>query len=92
MEAIKKISIHALREESDLVLPDGRSAYGLFLSTLSVRRATPSAGHRRQLLSTFLSTLSVRRATALRWHLFAPARISIHALREESDLFFTNGI
>ena len=56
------ISIHALREESDTVKLRCKKADFAFLSTLSVRRATPC---RPRTCSTtaFLSTLSVRRAT-----------------------------
>ena len=35
-----RISIHALREESDMLLHSIRCLYGRFQSTLSVRRAT----------------------------------------------------
>ncbi len=78
------ISIHALREESDGRFAPPKSAQKLFLSTLSVRRATITrididAG------AEFLSTLSVRRATQGGAERGSPAGISIHALREESD-------
>ena len=57
------ISIHALLAESD----DGRcfSRYNptIFLSTLSLRRATPLAVTLWETGKTFLSTLSLRRAT-----------------------------
>ena len=57
-----------------------------FQSTLSVRRATAvPAGHRPS--KSFQSTLSVRRATEADDALHAAGEISIHALREESDLF-----
>ena len=55
-----------------------------FLSTLSLRRATPAIAVSSGVW-TFLSTLSLRRATA---HVAAVARshkISIHALLAESD-------
>ena len=39
-----------------------------------------------KILPRFLSTLSVRRATGLGFSPLAAAEISIHALREESDL------
>ena len=56
-----------------------------FLSTLSVRRAT--GGWRSSGIgSIFLSTLSVRRATTKLADPLTGIRISIHALREESDL------
>ena len=78
------ISIHALLAESDvmdtLILADAV----LFLSTLSLRRATP-AEHHASTQQEFLSTLSLRRAT--NGHETAPYRvgISIHALLAESD-------
>ena len=79
------ISIHALREESDWVLHRKNRSRKKFLSTPSARRATniPAGAYQN---GEFLSTPSARRATKLwgrscRFHL-----ISIHALREESDL------
>ena len=66
------ISIHALLAESDLTLAMGHLTERLFLSTLSLRRATlyvvtvPSN-------NTFLSTLSLRRATFASWT--APSRL-----------------
>ena len=56
-----------------------------FQSTLSVRRATRAVPG-RVLGATFQSTLSVRRATNSRTIHPAHRTISIHALREESDL------
>ena len=78
------ISIHALREESDLpVLPE-QPIGNEFLSTPSARRAT----HTQAMAiptAKFLSTPSARRATYKSWlcHVLVP--ISIHALREEGD-------
>ena len=57
----------------------------LFLSTLSLRRATV-AYHAMCRLSRFLSTLSLRRATRHNTQDAAPIRISIHALLAESDV------
>ena len=56
----------------------------VFLSTLSVRRAT-AEGLMSAADKKFLSTLSVRRATLADQGLAAHFIISIHALREESD-------
>ena len=57
---------------------------GIFQSTLSVRRATSFLmSFCKQAL--FQSTLSVRRATDLQSALAQGYKISIHALREESD-------
>ena len=80
----RPISIHALREEGD-VLPDtAPSERYIFLSTPSARRATQKsrlAGDH----SRFLSTPSARRATTAHRHSYCVCDISIHALREEGD-------
>ena len=57
------ISIHALLAESDTKSREYAKKYRLFLSTLSLRRATKSNKLAVQKL-VFLSTLSLRRATA----------------------------
>ena len=106
-----KISIHALREESDLMSVPALIANVPFQSTLSVRRATTPVGEPqyrpqfqstlsvrratravpgRVLGATFQSTLSVRRATNSRTIHPAHRTISIHALREESDVLFSS--
>ena len=60
--ALFDISIHALLAESDLpVFLSGFWAY-LFLSTLSLRRATAKSNKAHEKIA-FLSTLSLRRAT-----------------------------
>ena len=81
------ISIHALREEGDLLRVFAFPLDGLFLSTPSVRRATQDAAEAAK-TATFLSTPSVRRATAHRRRGAREPSISIHALREEGDLGF----
>ena len=58
----------------------------IFLSTLSLRRATPTQ-QRKTKTNEFLSTLSLRRATFFLGTLFANIAISIHALLAESDPF-----
>ena len=78
------ISIHALREESDVSWSQMPRASRLFQSTLSVRRATLPAHHLVHGLE-FQSTLSVRRATMGGVAAATQDLISIHALREESD-------
>ena len=82
------ISIHALLAESDLFRQNYECFEWIFLSTLSLRRATPhsapDSGRTR-----FLSTLSLRRAT---WSVNNPPSsytISIHALLAESDVSTT---
>ena len=79
------ISIHALREESDQYNQNQMFFSFLFQSTLSARRATlqpEKHSHQRQ----FQSTLSARRATVYNLYDSGYHYISIHALREESDL------
>ena len=58
----------------------------IFLSTLSLRRATRSAPEQLRTVRVFLSTLSLRRATADEFYVAALTNISIHALLAESDL------
>ena len=57
---------------------------GIFLSTLSLRRATWKP-MQANILKKFLSTLSLRRATTNRRPIFFGQAISIHALLAESD-------
>ena len=59
-----KISIHALREESDAIKMSRIVGISIFQSTLSVRRATLHLMILTMYLILFQSTLSVRRATA----------------------------
>ena len=59
------ISIHALLAESDGLKAIISSITQIFLSTLSLRRATPLSRLNLQRSSTFLSTLSLRRATVI---------------------------
>ena len=61
--ATSQISIHALLAESDFVDDTPLSSAFLFLSTLSLRRATGICKC-KNLVVRFLSTLSLRRATA----------------------------
>ena len=62
-----------------------KGAYKIFLSTLSLRRATQEYRERMQSLG-FLSTLSLRRATFVDDDFVVyPKGISIHALLAESD-------
>ena len=57
------ISIHALLAESDFHGPVNIQRPATFLSTLSLRRATPHSQRSRKQRHPFLSTLSLRRAT-----------------------------
>ena len=61
------------------------AAFNRFQSTLSVRRATPEFV-RLVISRLFQSTLSVRRATRTKQSERFLTLISIHALREESDI------
>ena len=80
------ISIHALREEGDALRAASSAAFRLFLSTPSARRAT--YGNVLSISrSGFLSTPSARRATLSFAPPKRPEKISIHALREEGDLW-----
>ena len=79
------ISIHALLAESDYQLYDTYAkVLRVFLSTLSLRRATWARGSRVTYVE-FLSTLSLRRATAQKNSKRRCLPISIHALLAESD-------
>ena len=60
------ISIHALLAESDWRFPPDTGAQEVFLSTLSLRRATLIFTARHPAVGVFLSTLSLRRATTRR--------------------------
>ena len=86
-EKVKNISIHALREEGDITgNVDLNHAYK-FLSTPSARRATSPSRIPVQNKMLFLSTPSARRATAECPIYYWYKEISIHALREEGDLY-----
>ena len=80
-----KISIHALLAESDRSNFRPISLALLFLSTLSLRRATQARLDDSK-RSRFLSTLSLRRATVKIGSSTLSQSISIHALLAESDI------
>ena len=79
------ISIHALLAESDKGVPRKEFVEQLFLSTLSLRRATCFSMLSRYRMQAFLSTLSLRRATDRGHKVCNVFAISIHALLAESD-------
>ena len=81
------ISIHALREESDLFSDDMQDTFKK-ISIHALREESDSTAHRLQYVWIwFQSTLSVRRATfSFIEDTPFPYNISIHALREESDI------
>ena len=78
------ISIHALLAESDGGGLSNCFVKIIFLSTLSLRRATETAKTSNAVII-FLSTLSLRRATNARLGTRQRGAISIHALLAESD-------
>ena len=83
-EKIQRISIHALREEGDLVI----QPFGQTLEDFYPR--PPRGGRRKNCISLvrapiFLSTPSARRATHDHAEPESGMDISIHALREEGD-------
>ena len=79
------ISIHALLAESDFLAILAYLILSIFLSTLSLRRATQNPG-KHYVAFRFLSTLSLRRATVKPFKIGKNLTISIHALLAESDL------
>ena len=83
--AVRPISIHALREEGDLRrhrLPQTAANHFYPRPPRGGRRSAPSG---RRSNSAFLSTPSARRATRTFQEVEQPESISIHALREEGD-------
>ena len=78
------ISIHALLAESDISEFWTGLSHQLFLSTLSLRRATRESAD-DMFQYEFLSTLSLRRATSADCNCHNARPISIHALLAESD-------
>ena len=86
---LQQISIHALREEGDRSRKCSRKPASRFLSTPSARRATASTAVCAS-TEEFLSTPSARRATETIFTARSTPRISIHALREEGDGWYTS--
>ena len=79
------ISIHALLAESDMVLRAVSSSLVIFLSTLSLRRATaPPAAACGANINFYPRSPCGERLLPLFWHLLLQ-KISIHALLAESD-------
>ena len=81
----KRISIHALLAESDVLCAWFMSPCTEFQSTLSLRRATSALRPVSRDQVEFQSTLSLRRATVAFAGRRAGTAISIHALLAESD-------
>ena len=80
----RRISIHALREEGDMLRTHPCYESMQFLSTPSARRATASM-YPPICRKAFLSTPSARRATRRAGGKAGCVGISIHAFREEGD-------
>ncbi len=81
----ESISIHALREEGDLVPPCvPQIVHGISIHALREEGDTEQQ-HKASTRKKFLSTPSARRATQWRTVALATGEISIHALREEGD-------
>ena len=85
IKCLAHISIHALLAESDFIHTVQIVIVVIFLSTLSLRRATCIQCGRLSQLA-FLSTLSLRRATSAEDCKICIYDISIHALLAESDV------
>ena len=81
------ISIHALREEGDLGVVAVVADPDLFLSTPSARRATRSFSASISNWRYFYPRPPRGGRHGQRLHEGAGAQISIHALREEGDLY-----
>ncbi len=81
----QNISIHALREEGDVVRGENK-LYTSHFYPRPPRGGRPLASETRRPVYSFLSTPSARRATAVaQTDKPQHKRISIHALREEGD-------
>ena len=91
-KGLAEISIHALLAESDLKRLRWLIDFIIFLSTLSLRRATSANPFPITSPTTFLSTLSLRRATVGAPEGADPWYISIHALLAESDCGHVTGV
>ena len=81
----KDISIHALREEGDLIAPGVVSPGVLFLSTPSARRATLQTAAGRQVNAISIHALREEGDQEYVPGMVRETGISIHALREEGD-------
>ena len=79
------ISIHALLAESDKGVPRKEFVEQLFLSTLSLRRATASCGGCAADLPISIHALLAESDLLLHVVQISDAGISIHALLAESD-------
>ena len=81
------ISIHALLAESDAISPFLAGITGLFLSTLSLRRATHICSNDPGQCQNFYPRSPCGERLMLSCSVFTACAISIHALLAESDLF-----
>ena len=79
------ISIHALLAESDPIISSATSCRWLFLSTLSLRRAT-AAEHRLLALNSISIHALLAESDLIHITQYSMCKISIHALLAESDI------
>ena len=86
-----EISIHALREEGDPLQSPPCALLSNFYPR-PPRGGRPATALHRGKAAVFLSTPSARRATFWRFRNGLCDEISIHALREEGDVFFLTKI
>ena len=80
-----RISIHALLAESDSALTCSAGCVSLFLSTLSLRRATNTRGRKKMKLNNFYPRSPCGERPKFSMICQEPQGISIHALLAESD-------
>ena len=83
--SLRRISIHALLAESDHIFSDSVIIFLVFLSTLSLRRATPAGAVFRYSSTHFYPRSPCGERPWLTSFPSSPTRISIHALLAESD-------
>ena len=87
-----RISIHALREEGDILFRVVLQRHNQFLSTPSARRATTSNTTKRKAKKDFYPRPPRGGRPIRRRSSSFPLKISIHALREEGDPIIAAGI
>ena len=80
----RRISIHALHEESDLAAWGAAHRPEISIHALHEESDSRHCGFKAGMV--FQSTLSMRRATCKSGDIIHDDKISIHALHEESDL------
>ena len=84
---VTQISIHALLAESDETIPGTQTGTGKFLSTLSLRRATPNSRPLFCSKDISIHALLAESDDTVGGKSYKLLKISIHALLAESDRF-----